>query len=791
MLCRRPTLLYRKPFMEKYLKNFKNCLQKEIPYCAAACPFHIDMLDFIEKMKRGGFKAAFKTYRNAVGFPMIASKLCHEPCKGVCPRKDMDSAVELGMLEKACVAYAGDRTPTDYNLPMKKKKVAVIGAGISGLACALRLCMKKYEVEIFESADRIGGSLWKHMDSAVFLADVEEQFKHEQYALHFHTPIQKVEDLGSGNYDAVYVATGQGGTDFGLLSAVRGAGDPYCTQYGAAGWFAGGGLIGDTGIYALAGGLHIGTVIDNFLKTGNLLYPKNIQQTAMCLNPANIKYAAPVKAADGKAYREEEAQREAARCIECQCDFCRTYCDLTDFYNKWPLRIRDEIMATTLPGSADVKATPAKRLLSTCNQCGLCKETCPEDIDLGGLILAGRQSMHRQKKAPWVFHDFWLRDMDFANGESAAVVKLPPGYSIGSYAFFPGCQLGASDPDLVRSTYSYLLDRQPDTGLLLRCCGAPAEWSGDTDKHQEELAIIRKNWEELGKPVLILACPTCKKKFQSYLADIPVISLYEIMAEWGGEIPAEFSAENQAHQEHQRIKTYSIFDPCASRDEDSMKEAVRRLAADTGYPLKPLPENEAFPRCCGYGGQPGIANPEYVDFVVKKRIHESDHPYITYCINCRDIFRQAGKEAIHILELLFDKGVTFEKQATISERRENRIELKKNLLKEFWKEEMREEEKRPIKVNVPAELAEKLNKERILEEDVIEVVDFCQRTGRRVYQPERGVFSGYREIGFMTYWVEYRETSEENTFDLVNAYAHRMKIELEAVWNGRKTDLDL
>ena len=60
------------------------------------------------------------------------------------------------------------------------------------------------------------------------------------------------------------------------------------------------------------------------------------------------------------------------RCLECRCDFCRSYCDLTDFYNKWPLRIRDEILATTLPGSADVKATPAKRLLSTCNQCGLC-----------------------------------------------------------------------------------------------------------------------------------------------------------------------------------------------------------------------------------------------------------------------------------------------------------------------------------------------------------------------------------------------------------------------------------
>ena len=170
--------------------------------------------------------------------------------------------------------------------------------------------------------------------------------------------------------------------------------------YGRTGWFAGGGLIGEKAVYALAGGLRMGTVIDNFLKTGNLLYPENKRSTAMCLDQSKQKYKEPIIPKDGKSFTEEEAVREAERCLECRCDFCRTYCDLTEFYNKWPLRIRDEIMATTLPGSADIKATPAKRLLSTCNQCGLCKETCPEEIDLGGLILEGRKSMHRQKKAP-------------------------------------------------------------------------------------------------------------------------------------------------------------------------------------------------------------------------------------------------------------------------------------------------------------------------------------------------------------------------------------------------------
>jgi len=787
--------------MEQYLNNFKNCLHKEIPYCAAECPFHLDLLDFIEKMKRGGFRGAFKTYRNAVGFPLIASTLCHEPCKGVCPRKECDSAIELGMLEKACVAFTEDRNPVDYNLPMKKKKVAIIGAGLSGLACALRLCMKKYEVEIYEKTNRIGGSLWELLEPEIFLTDIEEQLKHEKYALHLNKMIRTAQDLADGDFDAVYAATGQGGIDFGLISAAGETGDQYCKKYGNAGWFAGGGLTGDEPVYALANGLNMGMVIDNFLKTGNLLYPKNVQTTGMCLDHAKLKYEEPVVPKNGETFDKEEAQREAARCLECQCDFCRTYCDLTNFFHKWPLRIRDEILATTLPGAADIKATPAKRLMSTCSQCGLCKETCPEAIDLGGLILAGRKSMHRQKKAPWVFHDFWLRDMDFANSDQAAVTRMPKnegpsGSNDGPsgrdentkelYAFFPGCQLGANDPELVEKTYDYLLSKNADTGLLLRCCGAPVEWSGDEEKHQKEIAEIRKLWTELGKPVLILACPTCEKKFKTYMVDIPVVSLYEKMAEWGVDAPSTSAADQN------KGRRYSVFDPCAARHESEMKEAVRKLAERAGCSLEPLPENDAFARCCGYGGQTGIANPDYTEFVTQKRISESPNAYITYCINCRDIFMDAGKEALHILDLILGDGKATEKLATVSERRENRMKLKERLLKRYWGEKMEEQKKKcDIKVNISSDLAQKLNRQKILEEDIIDVIDFCQNSGRRVYHPESRIYSGYREEGFMTYWVEYKETTEEGTIELINAYSHRMKIELEAVWNGLKTDLEI
>lgn len=804
--------------MEQYLNHFKNCLQKEIPYCTAECPFHLDITDFIEKMKRGGFRGAFKNYRDAVGFPVIAAELCHEPCKDVCPRKGPDRAIALKLLERACMDFTADKSPTDYNLPMKKKKIAIIGAGISGLACALRLCMKKYEVEVFEASDRLGGHLWSLMSPEIFLTEINEQFQHEHYTIHYNCMVKTPEDLAGRGFDAVFVATGDGGEDFGLLSAGKdnrdtktvkngvsvkdGEAEQYCKVIDGAAWFAGGGLVGEAPVYALANGLNMGTVIESYLKTGNLINPENVRHTCIQLDPAKLETPNLQQLPAGRSLTEDEAKREAARCLECRCDFCRTYCDLTEFYGKWPLRIRDEILATTLPGFAEAKSTPAKRLLSTCNQCGLCKEVCPEEIDLGGLILEGRKSMHRQKKEPWAFHEFWLRDMDFANSASAALVMLPPGGAPAEtaaaeanrqecgYAFFPGCQLGASDPELVTASYRHLLKIRPDTGLVLRCCGAPAEWSGDADKFDKELSDLREVWMDLGKPKMILACPTCEKKFKAFLPEIPVISLYELLAE---DISSEISRKGEV---------YSVFDACAARHEPGMKAAVRLLAENAGCRLEPLPKHDQHEQCCGYGGQPGIANPKYTEFVVQKRISESDNPYITYCINCRDLFLDAGKAAVHILEILFGNPYAEKMLPTVSQRRKNRIGLKSDLLEAFWGiENDRTQDNMYLQVSISESLARKISKERILEEDLIEVIDFCQRTGRKTWLPEKGTYSGYKEVGNMTCWVEYRivpnkaaDSSAEGmravpaSFEVVNAYAHGMRIELEPVWNGRKIE---
>ncbi len=722
-------------------------------------------------MGRGNCNSAYKVYRDAVGFPQIVAALCHEPCRDVCPREKTDSSINLNLLEKACLSYATKIDPNDYNLPAKNKNIAVVGGGISGLACTLRLSAKKYSLSVYEKSGRIGGHLWDKLPEEVFMKDIEQQFKFENYTLFLNTEINSLEEIQ--DYDVIYVATGKGGTDFGLLNDKL----PRLLHERTA-VFAGGSILGKDTIEAIADGLNNAAAIERYLRTGVVLPYEDNRTTKMELDPAKLICSKPVVPEKDGFFSKEEAVAEANRCLRCQCDACRNYSDLIAFYNKWPSRVRDEVVATILPGNADLKAAPAKRLINTHMMDGIFKEVCPMSIDLDGMIMESRRSLHRQGKQPWAFHEYWLRDMDSANGEMAEIAKAPNDFSKSNYVFFPGCQLGASDPRYVLETYEYLLKYDSSTALILHCCGAPAEWAGDEEKHKKVIEKIKKSWTDLGMPKIILACPTCKQKFNKFLPDLPVMFLYDIITEFG--IEARRNEDNQI---------YSVFDPCSSRYEPQLRNEIRSLIKQAGYRIEEIYEDH--PRCCSFGGQVSIANPEFAETVVKKRIEKSNNPYMTYCINCRDVFASEGKPVLHILDILFDIQDRDSKPKTVTQRHENRFELKNTLLKKYWKDEANVEQKSTedkMKLVISPETREKLDSERILENDIRQVILYCNKTKKRTRDWESGYYSGYKKIGNMTYWAEYRTI--EGGFELVNAYCHRMKIDLELVWNGKRTDVD-
>ncbi len=765
--------------MKEHLDSFKNCLEKEPPFCRVACPFGLDVIDMVEKLKRGAFRSAYQSYRDSVLFPAIVSEICTEPCKGMCPKADYGGAIELRRLEEALVKHTENQEPTVYNLPQKQQRVAIVGGGLSGLACALRMATRRYDVTLYEETSRIGGRLWKKFPDGKFIEEIERQFTGLKYSLQLNTKIENLDDLL--DFDAIYIATGQGGSTFDIEKLADSDGHVILQDGPLVA--LGGGVTGKDDIHALAEGIDKAVVLDNYLRSKRIILSQRKTETGTVVDKSKWKTEPPV-IPEKEAYTEEELKREASRCMECQCDFCMTYCDLPEYLGKWPLRIRDEVSATILPGKTELKGTPAKRLMSSSNLTGICKEVCPVEIDLDGFILEGRKSMHSQGKVPWVFHDFWIRDMDHADSEKSQIARTPLGEDKCRVAFFPGCQLGASRPNLVDRTYDYIKSKEPSAGLLLRCCGVPAEWAGMEDLHKEKIQEIRQAWEEMGSPLVILACPTCGKKFDEFLPEIPTMFLYEWMVGKGIDQQG-YLKDSSAEQ------IYSIFDPCVTRHMPEVQDAVRTLVTDLGILLEELPFSRENANCCSFGGQPAIADPEYQKFVAKRRIEESQAPYICYCINCQDVFSAEGKESLHILDLFFTNPEGKEEivnQPTETQRRRNREDLKRKLLERNWEEKMVDEKKEDsIKLEWAPGVLEKISQQRILEEDVLEVIKFCERTNRKVFHSEKKTWSGYREIGYMTYWVEYEEQGP-GCFLVHNAYSHRMKIELEGVWNGTKRE---
>ncbi|MCI9351649.1 MAG: NAD(P)-binding protein [Lawsonibacter sp.] len=744
--------------MGSFKEELNACMQNDPPPCASVCPFGLDVRAFIGHLKRGAFSAAFRLYRDAVAFPGIVSQLCDRPCRDTCVFSAKGGPIALRDLEAAAIAHAPNTRPNNYNLPKRSARVAVIGAGPSGLACALRLASKKYDVVIFEKEERMGGSLWSLLPEQVFMPELERQFMFERVEYRFSAP---VDDLAQVQADAVYVATGRGGACFGLELSGQGA----CASR-REGFFLGGALAGRSTMEAIADGLLAAKAIERYLKIRSMNEPPRDYSTRFHPNPDLLPYTPPAPRT-GEVLTKEEAVAEAGRCQQCQCDACVKYCDLMRSYHKYPKRVEEEVQTTIEPVSLSRKARLATRFIATCSHCGLCKQVCPVSLDTGAYLLDSHRRMVEEEAMPWAYHEFWLRDMEFSNTEASLVLD-PSGSGTPKYLFFPGCRLGGSDPRLVLDSFNTILVREPSSALYLGCCGAPAEWAGEKPLHDETVGRFAQVWEGLGRPRVVFACLNCLGQLTRHLPQAEGVSLYELLDSW--DIPVAKIGAGQA---------VSVFDPCPSRDFPAAQAAVRSLARKAGFRLEPLPLEGAYAQCCGWGGQVEIANPKYAEGVTQNRMEASPLPYLVYCANCRDIFARRGKETAHLLRALLPQGeggLWNTSAPTATQSRDNRRWLKRQLLLRYYPEEAPEMEttQGTAPLLITPELLDKMNRAYLLREDAEFVVETCERTGQTLTNPERGTHIGHALVGRMTVWAEYRNL--ENCRELVNIYAHRMRI---------------
>ena len=112
-----------------------------------------------------------------------------------------------------------------------------------------------------------------------------------------------------------------------------------------------------------------------------------------------------------------------------------------------------------------------------------------------------------------------------------------------------------------------------------------------------------------------------------------------------------------------------LFDPCASRYYPELQGRVcgiRRM--QQGLHGKICRMTGKKRAAAGYGGHIGIASPSHTSYMTTSRAKEEELPYVTYCVNCRESFAGQGKEAVHILDLLFGLNGAGRPAATVTER---------------------------------------------------------------------------------------------------------------------------
>lgn len=139
------------------------CLNCKIPRCREKCPVHIDIPGFISKLASGDLSGAASIIEADSSLPSVCGRVCPQEsqCEGACVLGVKFEPVSIGKLERYvgdwAIEHAAEREP---ELPEPNgKKVAIIGSGPAGLACASDLARLGYKVKIFEALHEVGGVL--------------------------------------------------------------------------------------------------------------------------------------------------------------------------------------------------------------------------------------------------------------------------------------------------------------------------------------------------------------------------------------------------------------------------------------------------------------------------------------------------------------------------------------------------------------------------------------------------------------------------------------------------------
>ncbi|HQJ75590.1 MAG TPA: NADH-ubiquinone oxidoreductase-F iron-sulfur binding region domain-containing protein, partial [Bacteroidota bacterium] len=219
-----PVLSTIRYFRDEYEQHIKNkhceagvCRGLVRAPCQSACPAHVDVPGFVSLISEKRFAEALKLHRERNPFAAVCARVCFHTCEDKCRRATIDEAVSIRALKR----YMVDQEITIQlpeireNAENAKRKVAIVGAGPSGLTCAYFLARLGYKPKVFEAEQRPGGMLVQTIPAyrlpREILAREIRMIENMGVDIECGKKLGRdflVKDLKDDGYEAVYIAIG-------------------------------------------------------------------------------------------------------------------------------------------------------------------------------------------------------------------------------------------------------------------------------------------------------------------------------------------------------------------------------------------------------------------------------------------------------------------------------------------------------------------------------------------------------------------------------------------------------
>src|SRR6266705_6894175 len=137
------------------------CMDCGTPFCMSGCPVNNIIPDFNDLVYKEDWQRAIETLHSTNNFPEFTGRICPAPCEEACVLRINDDPVGIKSIEHAIIdkAFEEGWVKPQSAAHATGKKVAVVGSGPAGLACAQQLARAGHDVAVFEKNDRIGGLL--------------------------------------------------------------------------------------------------------------------------------------------------------------------------------------------------------------------------------------------------------------------------------------------------------------------------------------------------------------------------------------------------------------------------------------------------------------------------------------------------------------------------------------------------------------------------------------------------------------------------------------------------------